>query len=86
MAIYLLAGKRSAVRAIKIGQDRAELDMNASKRCEMEGTPSRQELENTLHHGSELDGRTHIRYELEGSEDWIAEAPAPENAAKDNES
>lgn len=75
------------MRPIKIEQDRAEFDMNASVRCEMDGTPLRQELENMLHHGSELDGRIHIGYELEGLEDWIAEAPVPEiNTAKDNES
>lgn len=82
LAIYLLARKRSAMRAIKLEQERAELDMNARKGYEMDGTPLRQELDNTVHHGAELDGRIHIGYELEGSGDWIAEAPAQENAAK----
>lgn len=82
LAIYLLARKRLAMRAIKIEQERAELDTNARRGYEMDGTPLRQELDNTVHHGAELDGRIHIGYELEGSEDWIAEAPAPENAAK----
>lgn len=77
LVIYLIARKKSAMPAIKIEQERTEIDMNASERFENDGTPLRQELDNTLHHGSELDGRVHVGYELEGSEDWIAEAPAP---------
>lgn len=63
--------------AIRIEQERTELNLNASERWEKDGTPLRQELDSTLHHGSELDGRVHVGYELDGSEDWIAEAPAP---------
>lgn len=77
LAIYLIVRKKSAMQAIKIEQQRTEIDMNASERYEKDGTTLRQELDNTLHHGSELDGRVHVGYELEGSEDWIAEAPAP---------
>lgn len=77
LVIYLIARKKSAMPAIKIEQERAEIGMSASERGENDGTPLRQELDNTLHYGSELDGRVHVGYELEGSEDWIVEAPAP---------
>lgn len=77
LVVYLNARKISALLALKIKQERTEIDTNASKRYEKDGIQLRQELDNTLYHGSELDGRVHIGYELEGSEDWIAEAPAP---------
>lgn len=77
LIVYLNAGKISAMLAIKIEQEKNEINTNTSRGYEKDGTPLRQELDNTLYHGPELDGRVHIGYELEGSEDWIAEAPAP---------
>lgn len=85
LVIHQLAKKYSAMRTINIEQERAELDMNAS-RCEMIGTLSKQELDDTPHRGPELDGRIHIGYEVEGSTDWIAELPAQENRLNDQES
>lgn len=86
MAVYLLTRKGLVMRAIEIEQERAELDMSAGKRYEMDGTPLKQELDDTQYHGSELDGRIHIGHEVEGSEDWIAELPALVDKANDNES
>lgn len=71
LAIYLLTRKGLAILAIKTEQERAELDINASLRYEMDGTPLKQELDDTQYHGSELDGRIHIGHEVEGPGDWI---------------
>lgn len=53
--------------------------MDAIRRSEMDGTPLKQELDDTQYHGQELDGTLHIRHEVEGSTNWIAELPAEEN-------
>lgn len=79
LAIYQIARKYSAMRTINFEQERAGLDMNASRKYEMDGTQLKQELDNTQHYGQELDGRIHIGHEVEGSLDWIAELPAQEN-------
>lgn len=79
LAIYFLARKWLAMRAINFGQEKAELDMDAIRRSEMDGTPLKQELDDTQYHGQELDGTLHIGHEVEGSTDWVAELPAEEN-------
>lgn len=79
LAVYQIARKYSAMRTINDEQERAELDMSASRKYEMDGTQLKQELDNTQHYGQELDGRIHIGHEVEGSLDWIAELPALEN-------
>lgn len=73
-AVYYLAKMGSTVQP-----ETAELDMNASRPYEIDGTQLKQELDATPHRGSELDGRIHIGYEVEGSTDWIAELPAQGN-------
>lgn len=86
LAGFLLTKKASAMRAIKNGQEVAELDMNAIRRIEIDGTQLEPELDDTQHYGAELDGSVHVGYEVEGSTHWIPELSAQENIASEMES